>query len=411
MSKQIFVSYAHVDNTFITPLKERLQDYFDLWIDTASLSAGKNWRDEIDRAIKESFAMLVIVTPESCESKYVTYEWSYALGLGISVIPILLRKSDDLIHPRLSTIQYFDFSERFKEPWNELIDRLKVSQNETPSATATEATLRLMQLAQDQYQHNDYHNALDTLEEALRLARANLMDDVHFEFARVYLRLDDLDAAEDHLNKALQLNPKHVRALIASGDLYREKSKQATEPGEKKMWLTKAEGQFQSALNERKDLLDGSGESVWASLGGILRRKDQIDEAIAAYREAAAVKRSSYPYVNLGLLYMQKNDFVHMRENFGLVELFAQSRVNQNAGDEWAHNDLFTARVVLGKVDEARASLSYIKVVGTTDTLSVLRETLASLHEVEEVPDETKDFIAQADQELAEHLEYLGASD
>lgn len=411
MSKQIFVSYAHVDSTFIAPLQERLQDYFDLWVDAASLSAGKNWRDEIDRAIKESFAMLVIVTPESCESKYVTYEWSYALGLGVTVIPIMLRKSDEQIHPRLSTIQYFDFSERFKEPWNELIDRLKVSQNETPSATATDATLRLMQLAQEQYQHNDFHNALDSLAEALRLARASLMDDVHYEFARVHLALDDLDTAEDHLNKALQLNPHHVRALVASGDLFREKSKLADDPNDRKLWLTKAEGQFRAALTERKDLLDGSGESVWASLGGILRRKGQVDEAIAAYKEAAVVKRGSYPYVNLGLMYMKKNDFAHVRENFGLVELFAQSRVNLNAGDEWAHNDLFTARVVLGKLDEARTSLSYIKVVGTTDTLSALRETLASLRDMGEVPDDTKTFITQADQELADHLEYLGAAD
>jgi tetratricopeptide (TPR) repeat protein len=411
MSSQVFVSYAHVDDYFVPALKERLHDYFDLWIDAANLAAGRNWRDEIDRAIKESFAVLVIITPESCESKYVTYEWSYALGLGTPVIPLLLEDSGDKIHPRLNAIQYFDFTQRFKEPWNELIDRLKVTQNEAPSTAATEASLRLMQLAQDQYDHNDLHNALDTLNEALRLARTSLLDDVHYQFALVYLKLDDLDSAESHLTKLLQLNPTHVRGLVASGDLYRMRADRAAEANERVLWLTKAEAQFRAALKERDDLLDSSGESVWASLGGILKRKNEIDAAIDAYKKAARIKRSSYPYTNLGILFMQKNDFAHMRESFGLVELFAQSKVNQNPGDEWAHNDLFTAQIVLGKLDDARTSLARVKVVAPAPAIESLRRTLAGLLQVAGVPETTRTFISEADQELAAQLAYLAASE
>ena len=408
MSPQIFVSYAHVDNDFIPELKERLGEYFDIWIDTSNLAAGKNWRDEIDKAIKESFAVIVIITPESCVSRYVTYEWSFALGLGIPVIPLLLKKADE-IHPRLDALQYFDFSKRFKEPWKELIDRLRATQDDTPSAGATEVALRLLQLAKEQYEHNDLNNALDTLDEALRLAHTKLLDDIHYELARVYLKLRDLDKAEHHLKRALELKATHVRALVASGDLYRMRANNATDAKTRTRWLTESEAKFRAALDERDELLDEAGESVWASLGGILRRKNEIDAAITAYKKAAKIKRGSYPYTNLGTLYIQKNDLPHTREMFGLVELFAQAKVNLNAGDEWAHNDLFTAQVIFNRLDEARRSLTRIKVVAPANAIESLRSTLGSLLQVEGLPSETSTFINEADQELAAHLEYLTA--
>jgi tetratricopeptide (TPR) repeat protein len=146
-------------------------------------------------------------------------------------------------------------------------------------------------------------------------------------------------------------------------------------------------------------------------LGGILKRKNDLDAAIAAYKKAALIKRSSYPYNNLGMLYMQKNDLAHMRENFGLVELFAQARVNRDAGDEWAHNDLFMAQIVMDKVADAQTSLTRIKVVAPSYAIESLLRSLDSLAKVQGLPPATLNFVQQAIQELTAHLDYLSSGD
>ena len=46
------------------------------------LRPGSDWRQEIDRAIRDSFVLIVVVSPDSKASEYVTYEWAFALGLG-----------------------------------------------------------------------------------------------------------------------------------------------------------------------------------------------------------------------------------------------------------------------------------------------------------------------------------------
>lgn len=124
MPYQVFVSYSSKDASFIQTLKEKLKDAgFDVWIDKELLMPSQNWRDEIDNAIKASFALIVVLTHNGFESKYVTYEWAYALGLGKPIIPILLEATD--VHERLEIIQYIDYSDHFSIDWNKLIQTLQ----------------------------------------------------------------------------------------------------------------------------------------------------------------------------------------------------------------------------------------------------------------------------------------------
>lgn len=107
----IFISYSHKDrdilNTFIAYLKE--QDFTDnqIWYD--NIEGGDNWRDEISSALDEAFAIVVIVTKNSIESHYCTYEWAYALGQGIPLLPLLF---DEIpakdIHAPLASKQFID---------------------------------------------------------------------------------------------------------------------------------------------------------------------------------------------------------------------------------------------------------------------------------------------------------------
>jgi hypothetical protein len=119
----IFISHSHADSDFAEILHNRLIDKgFDVWRDTGIIP-GKDWRDEIDRAIKEASALIVIITPQSQASEYVTYEWAFAWGARVPVIPLLLKKTE--LHPRLETLQYLNFTDRNIRPWDDLFALLQ----------------------------------------------------------------------------------------------------------------------------------------------------------------------------------------------------------------------------------------------------------------------------------------------
>jgi hypothetical protein len=121
----IFVSYSRADSHFARLLKLELEKTgFDLWVDTERLLVGEDWRQAIDEAIQGSDAMIVVKSPDSYESQYVTYEWAFALGIGVKIIPILVKSTK--FHPRLEVIQYLDFTnpDPSHQPWGKLIERL-----------------------------------------------------------------------------------------------------------------------------------------------------------------------------------------------------------------------------------------------------------------------------------------------
>ena len=123
--KHIFISYKKPDDgDFADAVANRIEKAgFSPWIDNDKLQAGKDWRNDIDQAIKESFTLIVIMAPEARASEYVTYEWAFALGAGINVIPILLKRTE--LHPRLEALQYLDFTDYTHRPWEDLIRVIK----------------------------------------------------------------------------------------------------------------------------------------------------------------------------------------------------------------------------------------------------------------------------------------------
>src|SRR6266567_7844212 len=128
VDKHVFVSYKHEDSDFAENLIHRAEKAgFKTWADTDHLHAGEDWRAEIDQAIKNAFALTVIMTPEAKASEYVTYEWAFAWGVGVKVIPLMLRPTP--LHPRLEAMQYLDFTNPKIRPWDRLIEEIKAATN------------------------------------------------------------------------------------------------------------------------------------------------------------------------------------------------------------------------------------------------------------------------------------------
>ena len=121
--RQVFICHDGSDGDFAELLKLKLEKAgYEAWIDVDRLRVGDDWRAEIDDAIRSSTALVAIMTPEAKESEYVTYEWAYAAGAGVKVIPLMLKLTQ--MHPRLESLQYIDFTNRRARPWERFIDEL-----------------------------------------------------------------------------------------------------------------------------------------------------------------------------------------------------------------------------------------------------------------------------------------------
>lgn len=404
MSDQIFISYAHKDGIFVQHLKKQLSPHFKVWLDTAELKAGVDWRKAIDEEIRKSFAVVVVLTPDSSDSKYVTYEWSYALGRKIPVVPILHKGGIEDIHPRISEIQYLDFTKAYEEPWDDLVDQLNEKKQEFLTEDRAGFVQGFLQDARKQRESYDFDNALETYEEALRFASPSIKDDIHYEMALVHLEQRELEKVEAQLEMALDYNPNHVYSLVKRGELYRRYADREDDEKEKRRLLIRAEEKLSSALETQGRITDENGESVWGSLGGIYKRLGEIESAIEAYQKALQVRRSSYPLNNLGLLYMDKMDWEKTRLYFRVVEKFSKATTMNNPGDEWAYNDLLVSQIVLGKLKDAQDTLDDVIVFAVfgAHAKNSLMDTLEKLRrfDVAEVGTEILGFVDYAIKQL-----------
>ena len=119
----VFISYKREDREFVTLLEQIISSHgLQVWTD-AQIEAGEEWRIRIDEAIKNCFALTVLMTPSARASEYVTYEWSYALGMGKPVIPMIYKPTQQL-HPKLSIYQALNLANNPKE-LDKLVPRLK----------------------------------------------------------------------------------------------------------------------------------------------------------------------------------------------------------------------------------------------------------------------------------------------
>jgi TIR domain len=78
---KVFINYSHKDAELATQLAGRLKDAgLEAWFDKWEILPGDNWAEKTSEGLKESDAMVVLLTPNALESDAVQNNISYALG-------------------------------------------------------------------------------------------------------------------------------------------------------------------------------------------------------------------------------------------------------------------------------------------------------------------------------------------
>ena len=103
----VFISYSLEQQDQALALKGQLNEarivaFVDsgLAVSQHAVVPGEAWRDKLRAKIDECFAVVLICTDASMQSFEVCFEWSYAMGRGITVIP-LVYESGCRLHSRL----------------------------------------------------------------------------------------------------------------------------------------------------------------------------------------------------------------------------------------------------------------------------------------------------------------------
>ena len=443
---KIFISYSHKNKQaqrFLDVFQLAIENHkytrtdqqpkFEVWTDE-KLMGGQIWAKEIDRALTESFAVLVAVTPEAMESLYVTYEWSFAIGLQRVIIPVIIEGDaktglHEKLHEKLKETQWINIAEKkdWKAECQNIIKNLETSYQELRLRQKNQEGERIAQLvysaldfAKSQRNAGDLNNAMQSLQGALdsvyqfeqvygtlsetSSTLADVIDDIYYEIGRTFFLMNDYQQAHDNFKKALEVNPEHVYCLLDLGIIARERADEVYEYNDTTTFveqLKTALKYFEDASDLQSELYDHNGQSVWASIGGIHKRQGHLKEAKENYIKATDHKKSSYPYINLSLIFLALGDVPEMVVNARIAFYFADAQLRLKPDDRWAHADKLVAQIFLnpckheGEMMESEKMQRFIEHVLRVSPATTLSRLKSILEELQQLNKEHRDCDAK----------------
>lgn len=136
---KVFLSYSHKDSELAKQIANELyENGLEVWNSETEILPGDNWAEKVSDALKDSNAMVVLITPESLESRTVQREIEFALGnnsYNNRLIPVLVGSEENLskesipwILRRLKTIR-LSKPEQTDEGITQITEALKLALN------------------------------------------------------------------------------------------------------------------------------------------------------------------------------------------------------------------------------------------------------------------------------------------
>lgn len=124
----IFFSYGRENSAFVLDLAKELRKAgANIWLDQLDIEPGARWDRSIEKALKASDTLMVILSKDSVESHNVMDEVSYALEEHKKVVPVLMEACE--IPFRLRRLQYADFTKNHQTGIATLIKALQLDRD------------------------------------------------------------------------------------------------------------------------------------------------------------------------------------------------------------------------------------------------------------------------------------------
>lgn len=97
-------------NGFVEGLVSDLaRDSHKVWIDQHYIAGGDDWMDAIGEALQVCDVLLLVLSPDALNSKYIKMEYRFFFHQGKPIIPILYRNISQRPF-ELTALQYIDFT-------------------------------------------------------------------------------------------------------------------------------------------------------------------------------------------------------------------------------------------------------------------------------------------------------------
>ena len=120
----IFMSHSSVDREFTTLLAERLTEAgFRCWLDVNDIPDGSTWIREIEKAVIDCGALIVVMSKDARESEWVERET--LLGMSLRKPLFIVRIDDEPLPLHLINRQYTDYRTRPEAAFKKLVAALK----------------------------------------------------------------------------------------------------------------------------------------------------------------------------------------------------------------------------------------------------------------------------------------------
>jgi len=123
----VFISYGREDDSVVRRIVKYLRENgITVWLDNEKLIPGtRDWEAEIEKALINASAVIVVLSPNSKNSEWVRREIGFAENFEKLIIPVLVSGDEDNSIPiRLITSQYIDLRQDEKQGLNKLKDTI-----------------------------------------------------------------------------------------------------------------------------------------------------------------------------------------------------------------------------------------------------------------------------------------------
>ena len=124
MTEKIFMSYSRRELGFVDDLVSNVEGQgYEVWLDYRVLIPGTPWRAQIDKGLRDSDTVLLVVSKASLASENVQVEWQHFLEMDKRVILLIFEAVD--LPKELEKYEWVDFRGNYKAGLDELFSQLK----------------------------------------------------------------------------------------------------------------------------------------------------------------------------------------------------------------------------------------------------------------------------------------------